>query len=341
MASFNPHLEQKGAAALLPPRKQQVEELFALIDTDKSGSIEIKELKEMVRLVKPDLKEEDVAKQFHALDQSKDGRVQKDEFSKHYLEQFKSDDDKKFYERMQYTKKFLTRKPRLSSVFDTFDTDHSGNLNRGEIFRMVRLSKPKFTNDDLTALFNKIDTNHDHKVSRDEFILYYFNLFFNETEAEFVERVEEAFQGRRKVKLQMLFNMYDLDGNGILDLNEFALMLRMNGRKFVSADDILNTLCKIDKDHNRKVDFNEWMDYMGSIIAQMDDKHFNKAVNSMIGAAQSSKEESKKKLQAAVTTASAQATPAATHTPAVGSAAPVAAHAQAKGVQPHGHGHKH
>jgi len=206
---------------------------------------------------------------------------------------------------------------------------------------MVRLSKPKFTNDDLTALFDKMDVNHDKKVSRDEFILYYFTLFLNETDSEFAERVEEAFQGRRKVKLQVLFNMYDLDGNGSLDLNEFALMLRMNGRKVMSAEAVLDTLIKIDKDHNRKVDFSEWMDYMGTVIATMDDKTFNKAVNSMMSAASEGKEAKKTKLAAKVVAASSNPSATAQATPAVGSAQPIPAHAQQKHGE-HGktHGHK-
>jgi len=236
---------------------------------------------------------------------------------------------------MQHTKKYLTRKPRLGSVFDTFDTDKSGNLSRGEIFRMVRLSKPKFSNDDLTALFNKMDTNHDHKVDRNEFIMYYFNLFFAETDAEFEERVEEAFQGRRKVKLQMLFNMYDLDGNGYLDLNEFALMLKLNGRKFVSADVILDTLIKIDKNHDRKVEFPEFMDYMNTLCTNMDDVYFNKAVGNMMTAAQKTKDAYKAKIAAGVSTT---ATGAAAAAPAVGSAAAGAAFHQ-PGQHGQGHGH--
>jgi len=243
---------------------------------------------------------------------------------------------------MQYTKKFfLIRKPRLAAVFDTFDTDGSLHLSRGEIFRMVRLSKPKFTNDDLSALFKKMDANNDHKVSKDEFIKYYFTLFFNETEAEFAERVDEAFQGRRKVKLQTLFNMYDLDGNGYLDLNEFALMLKLNGRKFVSADVILDTLIKVDKDHNRRVDFNEWMEYMNGLCAQMDDVYFNKAVNNMMAAASKGKDAAKQKLQAAVAAATAAPSAAASALPSVGSQAATESAFHQKGVHGHGHGHGH
>jgi hypothetical protein len=47
-------------------------------------------------------------------------------------------------------------------------------------------------------------------------------------------------EGRRKVKLQILFDALDVDKNQSLDLNEFAAMLRLNGRKFVSPDVILD-----------------------------------------------------------------------------------------------------
>jgi len=289
MAATAVKTDTTGKSALLPPRRQQLDDLFALIDTDRSGTIEYRELVAMVRLVRPDAKDEDVQKQFHSLDLSKDGRVQKEEFVKSYLDHFKTDNEQQFYDRMHFTKKFLKRKPKLATVFDTFDSDHNGFLDRGEIYRMVKLSKPRFTNDELNELFKKMDTDHDHKVSKTEFVLYYFHLFFNESDADFEQRVEEAFQGRRRVKLQVVFNAYDLDANGFLDLNEFSLMLKMNGRKFVSAEDILDTLVKIDRDHNRKVDFKEWSEYMNGLIAPMDDRQFNKAVHNMLGAARGDK----------------------------------------------------
>jgi Ca2+-binding EF-hand superfamily protein len=274
------HEKHKIDPAMIPNRRQQLLDLFALIDSDHSGTIEFKELCAMVKLVKSDAKDADVAKQFRELDQSKDGKVQKEEFVKAYLEHFKADTDVHFYERMQHTSKFLRRKPKLASVFVHFDEDKSGFLDRGELYRMVRLSKPRFTNDDLTELFKKIDTNHDNKISKDEFVLYYFNLFFAADDDEFDVRVEEAMQGRRKVKLQILYNTLDEDGNGSLDLNEFGRMLRVFSKEsnVVKAEDVLDTLVKIDADHNRKVDYSEWLTYMNALFATMDDRQFYRTI---------------------------------------------------------------
>jgi len=318
-----------GEAALWPNRNTAMGELFSLIDTDKSGTIETKELMQMVRLVKPETSDEEIVKQFVALDKSKDGKVQKNEFMEAYLAHFKADSEKDFHERMETTKKYLVRKPALGKVFDHFDLDKSGTLNRGEIYKMVKISKPKFTNEELSAIFDKMDTNHDHKVDRNEFILYYFKLTYNDTQSEFDERIEQTFEGRRKHKLQALFNMYDVDQNGYLDTNEFALMLKMNGRKAVSADDVLDTLIKIDKNHNKKVEYKEFLDYIGGLIAHMDDATFNKAVSNMMKAAPlaKQKESAHQQFAAKVIEASQHPTEKQSKMPAIASAPKDSEHA--------------
>lgn len=69
------------------------------------------------------------------------------------------------------------RKPTLQEVFQRFDINKTGVLDSDELFRMVQLSKPEFTKQELVALLKKIDTNHDDKVQCSEFVSYYFHLF--------------------------------------------------------------------------------------------------------------------------------------------------------------------
>jgi Ca2+-binding EF-hand superfamily protein len=271
--------------ALLPTQDAQLSEVFEIVDADKSGSIDTNELFSMVKLIKPGTTKEELLKIFHQIDESKDRKIQRQEFVDHFKSLFKNDTKQEFYDRINTTKMYLERKPALGSIFDKFDTDKSGLLDRGEIFRMVRLCNPNFSNDELNNLLKKLDADSNERVDRNEFINYYFNLFRTDNDATFRERLETTFNGRRKVKLQTVFNAYDLNGDGVLSLDEFSLMLKMNGRKFVSPEQILETLIKIDKDKNRKVDFNEWMSYMEGLIAYMDDDRFNKAVKNMMAAA--------------------------------------------------------
>jgi Ca2+-binding EF-hand superfamily protein len=271
--------------ALLPTQDQQLAEVFGIIDVDKSGFVDTAELHAMVKLIKVGTTKEELVKIFASIDESKDKKIQVAEFQKHFKTLFEKDSKQEFFDRIQTTKMYIERKPALGSIFDKYDTDKSGSLDRGEIFRMVRLCNPNFTNEELQALLKKLDADNNEKVDRNEFVQYYFTVFSKDNDATFRERLETTFNGRRKVKLQSVFNMYDLNGDGVLSLDEFSLMLKMNGKKFVSPDVILDTLVKIDKDKNRKVDFTEWMAYMEGLIAYMDDDRFNKAVKNMIEAA--------------------------------------------------------
>jgi Ca2+-binding EF-hand superfamily protein len=278
---------EKKSSLFLVARDVALGQLFALADTDKSGTLEARELVAMIQSVNPDKSESDIRKQFRELDKSKDGKLQKDEFVSAMLEHFKADSDQKFAERIEITKKFLVRKPALGQIFDAFDSDKSGSLDKGELYRMVKLNKPKVTNDEILSMIKAMDIDKDKRVNKPEFVQYFFAAFFSDSESEFENRVELTLKGRRKVKLEMVFHAYDTDGNGSLDIKEFGKMLTLNGRKFCSPDEIIDTLCQIDSDKNRKIDFSEWAQYMSKIISLWDDSHFNKAISNMLAAAKS------------------------------------------------------
>jgi Ca2+-binding EF-hand superfamily protein len=275
--------EKKSSA--LPDKDQQLFEVFAIVDADKSGHIDMNELFAMIRLIKPGSTKEELQKIFNTMDTTKDKKVSKEEFAGYFKDLFKADNPQEFFERISTTRRYLERKPALANVFDKFDVDRSGHLDKSEMFRMVKLCQPKATSDELTVLLKKLDTDNDEKISKIEFVGYYFKVFALDDDISFKERIETTFNGRRRVKLQSVFNGYDLNNDGVLDLAEFSNMLKMNGKKFVTPEQIQETLVKIDKNKDKKVDFGEWMAYMEALIAYMDDEKFNLAVHNMMGAA--------------------------------------------------------
>jgi len=151
---------------------------------------------------------------------------------------------------------------------------------------MVKLNRPHLTNDDVTSLMTDMDIDHDKKISKDEFVTYYFKECEDLSEKEFDARIESTFKGRRQVKLEQLFNMYDLDASGTLDVNEFMHFLTRNGRDTIAADDAIKVIGKVDKSHDHKIQFDEWMDYMSHIFAKMDDDHFNATYKKLVHYAQ-------------------------------------------------------
>ena len=276
------------------PRETQLNELFDLIDTDKSGVIEDVEMYAMIRLVHPKTTYQQCKDMFAKVDTDMGNSIDKKEFCKHFLEQHKDADAKGFAKTIKKTVKFVTRKPALAALFAHFDVNKDGNLDIGEMYHMIKLSKSKVTMEELKELVDEIDTNHDHKVDVDEFVHYFFFCFQLDNDEEFAHRMDISMRGLRVVKLNQVFDSYDRDGNGVLDVNEFSAMLRHNGRKHVDAETVLDTLVKFDSNGDRKVDFKEFLAHMATMVALMDDKTFAKAVKNMLKGTPADKSDSKK-----------------------------------------------
>jgi len=242
-----------------------------------------------VKLSKGDTTEAAIKRLQQLIDASKDGKIQRDEFIAYFEELLKDKTDKQFKERIDLTIKFLERKPQLLQIFQQFDTDNSGSLSKSEIYEMVKLTEKAFSEDDFAALLKKLDLDGNNEVDVHEFVDYYFHQLHHLSDADFNARCELTLLGRRKLKLVLLFNMWDKNHDGRLDLNELADLLRLNGGKWVSPDDIIDTLVKMDANKDKKVDQKEWLAYMTQLCALMDDHKFNKAFQSMANAAQPAK----------------------------------------------------
>lgn len=274
-------------AALLRKPEDVLGDLFDIVDVDKSKILEDKEVFGLLKLVKPKTTWDEFCQYFSSMDKDMSNGLDRKEFASYFMKQFDSDDKVTFDKRIKETIKFATRKPKLMEVFEAFDTDGNGTLDRGELYQMCKLCKPKWKNEQLTQLLKAMDADGNNKVDKREFAEYYFRMLENDNDDEFAEHVDMMFHGRRRHKLKAVFTAWDFDANGELSVNEFCAMLRMNGRKFVSADDVLDTVVKFDVDKDRKISFAEWVRHMSGMISMMDDSQFNKAVSNMINASTS------------------------------------------------------
>lgn len=61
----------------------------------------------------------------------------------------------------------------LREAFDKVDTDKSGSIDLGELEGLCSSLNYQVKQADVTALFNEIDTNHDGKVSFEEFVAWF------------------------------------------------------------------------------------------------------------------------------------------------------------------------
>jgi Ca2+-binding EF-hand superfamily protein len=126
-------------------QREKDKRLFAAIDADKTGSIQLAELRAFMRREDPALTDAQVQELFDRLDQNRDGSVTKKEFlgtqftrftgtkvqiltQKAHLERY----------RMIHAQKLQAKKDER--LFDAIDTDHSGSIGLAKLYTFMQVA---------------------------------------------------------------------------------------------------------------------------------------------------------------------------------------------------------
>ena len=144
----------RAACALPAAAEEELRTLFTSLDTDGSGSLELPELRRLVRMLGAD--EKVAARLLSSMDTDHDGTVGFAEFC------------------AGVAPLYSTAGSQLRAAFDLFDTDGSGSLDRAEMAAIFsRLGVTGASRPEVMAkLFDEADSNHDNKISFDEFCRY-------------------------------------------------------------------------------------------------------------------------------------------------------------------------
>ena len=144
----------RAACALPAAAEEELRTLFTSLDTDGSGSLELPELRRLVRMLGAD--EKVAARLLSSMDTDHDGTVGFAEFC------------------AGVAPLYSTAGSQLRAAFDLFDTDGSGSLDRAEMAAIFsRLGVTGASRPEVMAkLFDEADSNHDDKISFDEFCRY-------------------------------------------------------------------------------------------------------------------------------------------------------------------------
>ncbi|GFN75355.1 calmodulin [Plakobranchus ocellatus] len=128
------------------------EEAFKLADKDNSGTIDYNELKAMLKEGNCNLPESQIDDIFEYFDGPKgDRRITLKEFVKG----------------LENIVKYIEKLQRL---FDKYDADKSGYLDKNELRKILELTGHKFTDSEIEKVLKMADTSGDGKVSFDEFL---------------------------------------------------------------------------------------------------------------------------------------------------------------------------
>nr|XP_006643600.2 PREDICTED: troponin C, skeletal muscle [Lepisosteus oculatus] len=79
-----------------------------------------------------------------------------------------------------------------------------------------------------------------------------------------VRQMKEDQQGKSEEELAEFFRIFDRNGDGYIDREEFGDILRSSGEA-VTDDEIDELMAEGDKNNDGKIDFDEWLKLMENV----------------------------------------------------------------------------
>jgi len=135
-------------------QKQELREAFDLFDADKTGTIDLHELKVLMRALGFDVKKTDVIKMVHEVDPSNVGAVDYEQFLEIMSERYAERDPEE----------------EIKKAFTLFDDDHTGRITLKNMKRVARELGENLSEEELQAMIDEFDRDQDGEISAEEFM---------------------------------------------------------------------------------------------------------------------------------------------------------------------------
>ncbi len=136
-------------------RTEEITQMFALFDKDKSGSIDNKEVGSLIKALGRDFSDEEIEKLIEECDKDKNGTIDRKEliayFDKNYTMSENNIDE-------------------IIDAFRIFDYNNDGFISASEFKKILTGFNGEFTDDQITHIFAECDLDHDGKISYAEFL---------------------------------------------------------------------------------------------------------------------------------------------------------------------------
>lgn len=133
----------------------EFKDAFAMFDIDGGGTIETHELKQVLTELGDQPTDEEIEEMILLVDENGDGEIDFDEFvNLMRLRMGDSGDD---------------NEQKLRDVFDIFDADGSGGIDRNEMRMLMKKLAQTLTDDEIDAIMQEVDADGDGEISFEEF----------------------------------------------------------------------------------------------------------------------------------------------------------------------------
>eukprot|EP00931_Biecheleriopsis_adriatica_P115327 TRINITY_DN91133_c0_g1_i1.p1 TRINITY_DN91133_c0_g1~~TRINITY_DN91133_c0_g1_i1.p1 ORF type:complete len:528 (+),score=117.60 TRINITY_DN91133_c0_g1_i1:101-1684(+) len=112
---------------------------------------------------------------------------------------------------------------RVREIFDRFDADGNGLLERAELKKVFRTLDPDLLMSEEKSIMSEIDTSGDGRVSYREFVAWMKKA--GELARRFATKLKQVTGEARDKRIKQAFERYDTSGDGLLDMQELHRVL--------------------------------------------------------------------------------------------------------------------
>ena len=138
----------------------------------------------------------------------------------------------------------------IKNFFVAFDNNDDGRISFDEFFSGIQtISDKKIEKEEIQQIFNNIDTNEDGTIEYTEFIASCLD--------------KDLYL--KKEKLREVFEAFDKKKTGQIFLDDIKSVLELDENSSVKCEMLFN---KMDKDKDKKIDFDEFIKMISKIISE-------------------------------------------------------------------------
>lgn len=149
-------------------------------------------------------------------------------------------------------------------MFSTFDKNGDGFITKQELIESLRNIKISMTEKEIDDIFVKFDSNGDGLLDFDEFCLL-ISESMGRGEEEKEGSKEGDLLLEEEFNLKEAFDVFDNDKDGLISVEELALVLNSLGlREGKKIEECKEMIKKVDVDGDGMVNFNEFKRMMMS-----------------------------------------------------------------------------
>jgi len=242
--------------------------LFAIADADKSGALELEEVKELLCMSGFQLKKDVVQRIVEAADVNSDGVIQYEEFVPMMMSMLPR--SKKAKKGQSAVKRLdaSTYSPEVLAVyfkqlFALGDVDGSGTLSPMEVKSLLTSTGFNFTKAEVEGFIARADVNKDGVIDYAEFVPMMAAALIPSTQAEI--KIGDHNPEVLDTYFRRLFALGDVDGSGVLEPSEVSELLLMSGFN-LPADVVAELVEAADTNNDGVIEYDEFVPLMINML---------------------------------------------------------------------------